>query len=229
MRRLSLLLLLAALPAVVAAQSLPGLPSSGAGIGPAGAAGQTGPAGPTGATGATGPAGAAGALTQISQQVLGSSAPTITFNSIPGTYTDLVLVVTGRGDATAPASSVYLQFNGDTGSNYSGEQLLGNNTSATATPATATAKQQWGVVTAATATSGLAGSSEITIFGYAGTTFQKNALSRINWRTGTTAATFFTLQQSNWWNSTSAITSIVAGLVDGSNFITGSVATLYGR
>ena len=52
----------------------------------------------------------------LDKVTLGTAASTITFSSIPQTYTDLVMVF----DGTA-ASATYsgIRFNGDTGNNYS--------------------------------------------------------------------------------------------------------------
>ena len=66
----------------------------------------------------------------IASTTLGTAAADITFSSIPGTYTDLVLVLYG-GFATA-ASDLYTQFNSDTGTNYSNSDLRGNGTAAAA-------------------------------------------------------------------------------------------------
>jgi hypothetical protein len=59
----------------------------------------------------------------ISTSTLGSSASVITFSSIPSTYTDLriVLVCTTSSDSDAA-----IQFNGDSGTNYSQTNLFGN-------------------------------------------------------------------------------------------------------
>lgn len=64
----------------------------------------------------------------IATTTLSSSTPTITFSSIPATYTDLKLVFTGK----ATTSSTYFgaQFNSDTSSNYSTLFLYGNATAA---------------------------------------------------------------------------------------------------
>jgi hypothetical protein len=64
----------------------------------------------------------------IAEQTLGTAAASVTFSSISGAYTDLVLVVTGT--MTGGPDSVVLQFNGDTGSNYSTTILSGNGSSA---------------------------------------------------------------------------------------------------
>jgi regulatory protein YycH of two-component signal transduction system YycFG len=52
----------------------------------------------------------------IASTTLGSDTADVTFSSIPGTYTDLVLVVWGSGTTAADG---ILEFNGDTASNYS--------------------------------------------------------------------------------------------------------------
>ena len=62
--------------------------------------------------------------TQIATQTL-SSAGTITFSSIPATYTDLVFVLdSGIG------GDFWFRFNSDTGSNYSSTFLIGDGTNA---------------------------------------------------------------------------------------------------
>jgi hypothetical protein len=58
--------------------------------------------------------------TPIATQTLSNPAASVTFSSIPQNYTDLIVVVNARG--TSP-QSMRLQFNNDTGSNYSGTQL----------------------------------------------------------------------------------------------------------
>jgi len=65
--------------------------------------------------------------TPIATTTLGSAASSVTFSSISGAYTDLVLV--GAGTL---ASNLYLnvKFNNDTGSNYSRTELYGDGSSA---------------------------------------------------------------------------------------------------
>lgn len=53
----------------------------------------------------------------INSQVLDSTQATVVFNSIPQTYTDLVLVVSGFTTHTDDGARGYIQFNTDTGSN----------------------------------------------------------------------------------------------------------------
>jgi len=64
--------------------------------------------------------------TPIATQTLGSSVSTVTFSSISGTYTDLVLIAQPIASAGV---DLELRFNGDSGSNYSCTQLSGDGSS----------------------------------------------------------------------------------------------------
>jgi hypothetical protein len=63
--------------------------------------------------------------TLISSNVLASSAASVTFSSIPATYTDLVLRISARSDNTGYTYPSYLRFtfNSNTSSVYSFTQL----------------------------------------------------------------------------------------------------------
>lgn len=66
----------------------------------------------------------ANTYTLISSNTLTSSAASVTFSSIPATYTDLVLRISSRTDAAGATATVAAQFNGDTTSaNYSETNL----------------------------------------------------------------------------------------------------------
>ena len=64
----------------------------------------------------------------ISTQTLGSATASVTFSSIPQTYTDLVLV--SSPIATTDGMAVQIRFNNDTGSNYSRTLISGYSSSA---------------------------------------------------------------------------------------------------
>lgn len=64
---------------------------------------------------------------ELATTTASASAGPITFTSIPATYTDLVLVVSGT---QATSGAVRIQFNNDTASNYSRTDLYGDGTSA---------------------------------------------------------------------------------------------------
>jgi len=68
----------------------------------------------------------------ISTVTLGSTTSTISFTSIPSTYKHLQIRGILRKSAAAGGDACYLQFNSDTGANYSFHRLYGDGSSATA-------------------------------------------------------------------------------------------------
>ncbi len=150
----------------------------------------------------------------IATQTLGSAAASVTFSSIPQTYTDLVLIVSH--DVTVDAVSG-IQFNNDTASNYSATYLWGNGTSALSGRESnvASAFAFYG-----TAASGFA-TSIIQIMNYSNTTTYKTFLGR------EADAAVEALGVVSLWRSTAAITSLVL-LRRSGNFAVGSTFTLYG-
>jgi len=66
----------------------------------------------------------------IASQVLGSTASSVTFSSIPQTYTDLKLICSVRTDIAAVTDGPFwVTFNGDNGSNYSITSIAAQGTS----------------------------------------------------------------------------------------------------
>ena len=61
----------------------------------------------------------------ISSQTVSSPVNTVTIGSIPSTYTDLRLTITGR--CSADGRDVQMRFNGDSGSNYVWGGMDGSN------------------------------------------------------------------------------------------------------
>jgi hypothetical protein len=74
----------------------------------------------------------ANTYTLIEAKTLGSSTASITFSSIPATFTDLLISFSTRSTSSAesPFNNQKLRFNGDTGSNYSARLLFGNGSAA---------------------------------------------------------------------------------------------------
>jgi hypothetical protein len=163
---------------------------------------------------------AAGATYEkLATTTLGSNQATITFSSISGSYTDLVLIVSAN--QTPALNTQYIRFNGDTGTNYSYTILAGNGTSAVS--ARGTTQDAW--------YSGYYGVPPTSNFGteiysfqnYANTTTFKTGLSRTGRASGGTDAMV------GLWRNTAAITSITYGITGISAFLTsGSTFTLYG-
>lgn len=159
----------------------------------------------------------AGALELISRTTLASPAASITFSSIPATWTDLRIVFVGSGTALLPK----VTFNSDTGSNYSRTYFYGNGTSANT--------NQTQNVTYIDPTDGgslnasIPGMITVDVMSYAGSTYKAGLItSSLDFNgSGTVGRTVFL------WRSTSAINAI--GLTAYQNtFAAGTTATLYG-
>jgi len=166
---------------------------------------------------------AAGATyTPIATQTLGSNTSTITFSSIPQTYTDLILVANGYTTYTSdPYDGYQFQFNGDTGSNYSATTFYGASPTVGSGRNSGLNKMSMSYV----ATRYTANNIDTAIFHfmyYSNTTTYKTVISR----GGPIDAE--SMADVGLWRSTSAITSI--SITDGrsTSFGTGSTFTLYG-
>lgn len=149
----------------------------------------------------------------IATTTLGSTSATVTFSSIPSTYTDLVLIISA-GMGTGPGYA-YLYFNNDTGANYSRTEVNGNGSSA----ASARFSNQIPI----SIDTGLGSSvNRINIMNYSNSTTYKTSLWRSDVPAGITDAGV------GLWRSTSAITRIDLTGYSTTTFASGSVFTLYG-
>lgn len=161
--------------------------------------------------------------TPIATQTLSTAAATVTFSSIPGTYTDLVLITSLKSSATPTAYSPTLYFNSDTTkTNYSFTAMYGDGSNTVAFEWTTSTSTQHGVMaTAVSATNFNTGI--INIQNYANTTTYKTVLTRTNDPANVVYTT------AGLWLNTSAITSLVLYGGDGNkDFTSGSTFTLYG-
>ena len=147
-----------------------------------------------------------------------SGASSIVFLSIPQTYTDLKLVLSGR--ATIADNAVQGAFNGST-SNFSNRILFGNGASAASnTPANNTVMYQ----NFSTETASVFANSELYIPNYTGSTnkaFYSDSVQENN------ATTSYQVLLAGLWSQTAAITSIGLSITSGS-FAQYSSASLYG-
>jgi hypothetical protein len=159
----------------------------------------------------------------IASQTLASTASTITFSSIPSTYTDLRLtalsVWPGSGNL-----SLYLTLNSDTGTNYSWTSLYGNGTSAVSGNTTNDSPMQINLVS--TVNSAIPSFANIDFFSYAGSTY-KTVLSNFSIDKNGSG---YALRSVHLWRSTAAINRIdITNLAAFStNFGVGSTFNLYG-
>lgn len=142
-------------------------------------------------------------------------ASSITFSSIPGTYTDLVLTLSAR--ATSTSGTVTLNLNGSaTGFTFRNLQ------STHAAMQSQNGTTNIGNVPISTDTANTFGNMQIIFPNYAGSTnkpYQAQAMTENN------ATAAFTSLYTGTWSNTSAITSITLNLA---NFAQNTTASLYG-
>ena len=160
--------------------------------------------------------------TPIATTTLSSATSNITFSSINGSYTDIILVCQFSGASSG--QSPYLQINSDTGTNYSGTLLTGNGTTAASSrysSDTQISDNSKGISTTA-------GANIITwhFQNYSNTTTYKTVLFRT---TALDGASYQGVTAGvGLWRSTNAITSIKFYLSGSVNLASGTTATLYG-
>jgi hypothetical protein len=151
----------------------------------------------------------------IATNTLSSTTATVTFSSISGAYTDLVLTTNCRianGD-----NAFHIRFNSDSGANYT--VTLINSSGSTATSARGTSENQ-------------------SLIGVGGTSVQSSVVHINNYSNATTYKPFFVqiANSTNYnrlvvgsWLNTNAITSVTILLLGaGDTFSIGSSFTLYG-
>ena len=152
----------------------------------------------------------------IATNTLGSAASSVTFSSITGTYTDLVIVCNAKG---TNSESVRMQFNSDTATNYSSTQLSATTGDSSANSARFTSVDE---IRIGYYQSGLSTTDFqpciIQIQNYSNSTTYKTALSRSAQQSVATVGL---------WRSTSAITAVKLYPATG-NFTSGSIFTIYG-
>ena len=159
----------------------------------------------------------------IATTTLGSAASSITFSSIPSTYTDLRLVLVGK--ASAVANPYQMQFNSDTSgssTNYSTTQLYGNGSSVASNRYTSTSQINIGDDLSGQSNT-IPSATFVDIFSYAGSTYKTILCNAVQDKNG--SGTVFC--NVGLWRSTAAITTITLTDV-GTTFATGTTATLYG-
>ena len=166
------------------------------------------------------------AYTLISSNVLASSAGTITFSSIPATYTDLVLLSSIRTDqAGLDNGTANLTLNGDTASNYSATNFtsfISGRNSGRSSSATSVAIGS-GALNSAGHLSNTFGTLELYIPNYL---VSANKPLRLFSASENNVTNVYMSGQAILWRNTAAITSIT--FTCGGNFVPGSSFYLYG-
>jgi hypothetical protein len=160
--------------------------------------------------------------TLISSVTVGSGgAASISFTSIPQTYTDLKIVWSTRVTQTGVESAAnYFSFNSST-ANFSWKRLRGNGSAADSFGESSSTL--FGTTVAASATASTFSNTELYIPNYTGNTNKSFSVDSITENNATTA---IAVMFAGLWSDTAAITGI-SWTTDG-NFVQYSTAYLYG-
>jgi hypothetical protein len=154
-----------------------------------------------------------------------AGASSVTFTSIPQTYTDLKVVASARSARSGQLrDELWIRFNGDTGNNYTTRALNGSGTAAGSTTNTSVSAIYRGDMPAATATANTFGNQEIYIPNY--TSSNQKSVS-VDDAMENNATESWLYMRAGLWTGTNAITSITL-LPEVSTFVQYSTFYLYG-
>jgi hypothetical protein len=162
----------------------------------------------------------------IGSATVGSGgAPSITFSSISGVYTDLILKASLRASSTGGGDDLALiSFNGNT-SNFSARWVYGNGSSAASGNSTTALARLVSWIDDSGYTASTFGNLEIYIPNYAGSSNKSFSTDGVAETNGTAGIDVMT---AGLWSNTAAITSVSLAPYSGGNLAQYSTAYLYG-
>ncbi len=162
----------------------------------------------------------ANTYTLIEAKTLGSAVSSVTFSSIPSTYTDLLMKISTRGSVSQASLGYYydVTFNG-TSANRSGKYL-----ESTGSAVDSSTYTLWGVNSPSDFTADTFSNGELYIPNYSGAAYKSAQLDSVNENNATSSRAIFS---AGLWSDTAAINSITLTM-GGGNFVTNSTFYLYG-
>ncbi len=146
-------------------------------------------------------------------------AASIDFTSIPQTYTDLVVRLSGR--STTADADMYISFNSNT-ANYSRRVLRGNGSAASSTSGS---DRYVGTIDSSGETASTFGNWEIYVPNYTTSNNKSYSIDSVEENNATQA---FQYMIAGLWSNSAAITSIKLEFIAAGTFAQYSTATLYG-
>lgn len=155
------------------------------------------------------------------------SSDTVSFTSIPATYTHLQIRILGRVTPATTVENTTLYFNSDTATNYSGHYLYGNGSAAAAGgSANTSGARSMGRIPGASIAANIMGVAIIDVLDYANTNKYKTTRSLTGWDSNGNGEAWF---GSGSWRNTAAINRIDIQQVYGSGgWTSSSTFALYG-
>ncbi len=161
----------------------------------------------------------------IASNTLTGTAASVTFSSIPATYTDLVLKVSIRSDRASAYDDIKIVLNNSTTAVYSETRLQGNGSVAASVTSSGNGAWEMQPSVGNNATSNTFSNNEY---------YFPNYLASANkpvggFGTGENNATgSYIMATAHLWRNTSAINRIDLSSTNGANFVSGSTFWLYG-
>jgi hypothetical protein len=160
----------------------------------------------------------------IASDVLSSTTSSVTFSSIPATFTDLVLKLAARSDTNSVDDLFYIRLNGVTSSLYSFTNISGNGSSVSSSRGSGSPLAFNYLLNGATSTANTFTNFELYIPSY--TVSQSKSIGSFGVRENNTSSALI-LNTASVFRSNSAISEITAFPGFGS-FVSGSSFYLYG-
>ena len=160
--------------------------------------------------------------TKIASNTVSSSVSSVTFSSIPATYTDLVVEVSARSDSGAAFAGLVIAPNG-LSTNYTLTWLGDANGGTVSYTQAAFGTNHLFYLPGAGATASTFGNGEIYIPNYTSSNYKSFSANGAN---ENNASTIYQGMSAGLWSSTAAITSLT--FTTGGNFVQYSTFTLYG-
>jgi hypothetical protein len=159
----------------------------------------------------------------ISSNVLVSAAATVTFSAIPSTYTDLVLRLSARSDASG---ALNLTINGDSSALYSTTNIFNSASTGTATSYANQTRIRLLYLNGSSSLASTFTNAEFYLPNY--TTSQNTPISTSNAPEDNTTASNFNQGSAGLYRGTIAITSLSLSPESTNKFVSGSSFYLYG-
>jgi len=162
----------------------------------------------------------------IATTTVGSGgASSITFSSIPSTYTHLQIRAISRSTISGSGDGTYVQLNGDTGGNYAYHILIGTGSSVVSVNATSYTYMYNGDTPGSTSTAGMFGVFVVDLLDYTNTNKYKTIRTlNGNDQNGSGSVRFV----SGLWQNTAVVSSITVNSFNGAGFAQYTQFALYG-
>jgi hypothetical protein len=165
----------------------------------------------------------ANTYTLIASNTVGAtSVASVTFSSIPSSYTDLLIKLSTRGDRSATNAEYFVKFN-TSSANFTYKLLQGNGAAAASSSGSTGLA---GVSDAATNTASTFANSEMYIPNYAGSTNKSFSIDSVTENNTTTPIYMYMI--AGLWSNSAAISTIELYPESATNWVQYSTFYLYG-